>query len=375
MLTERVSHLSLLADEARTIATAKQALVEDLRFEHLGDNTDDVVWRFACKCYLEKGSDHVASFVKEHTRKPIEANCFIPVEHLGVETEMAFLGIRLLPTADVRIPMASGFFSLDAPVGCVAEVETCGTHYARMAARAREVAYHALRVLRVGLHEHLDIHDRQLRFELATSYAFDDRSKGWHQRDDAAYGLKIDDKLLALALEQPIAKLPANPTNDIEQKADLALRWMERASLAREPLVALLYLFFALEALLGDASEGLKAHGLAFRQALLSHAMTDEFTHPDKTYFLYDQVRSGAVHGERTPEVDWEVVDVFSFSVRRTLGQYLTLAGTLGIVRRAKLLRSLDEHLDRPQLEVWLRENAVAEAKWDEYFTNKKAAG
>jgi hypothetical protein len=44
---------------------------------------------------------------------------------------------------------------------------------------------------------------------------------------------------------------------------------MDRARFIGEPLVGLLALFFALEALPRDKSEGLKAYGLAFRQTML----------------------------------------------------------------------------------------------------------
>lgn len=61
---------------------------------------------------------------------------------------------------------------------------------------------------------------------------------------------------------------------------------MERARFTEERLVALLFLFFALESLLGK--RGPKAHGLAFPQAMLSHIVTGAFMHPDKTWCLYD---------------------------------------------------------------------------------------
>jgi len=52
------------------------------------------------------------------------------------------------------------------------------------------------------------------------------------------------------------------------------LGWIERAIFTDGPLVALLYRFFALEALLGDKSSGLKGEQLAFRRATLSRAVT-----------------------------------------------------------------------------------------------------
>jgi hypothetical protein len=86
--------------------------------------------------------------------------------------------------------------------------------------------------------------------------------------------------------------------SDIERKALVAVRWLDRAFLTGDELVALLYRFFALEALLGRKSEGLKAHGLALRQMVLAHAVTGSFPNPNATLLLYDKIRSGAVHGE-----------------------------------------------------------------------------
>jgi hypothetical protein len=346
-----------MADQVEALVRAQAALLEDLRFEHLGRKVDDIVWHFAADCYVDKGQDRVRSFVDQHGREPMDLVCYIPVENLKVAAETEMLGIRLLPVNDPRVPPARPEFSLEVPIGCVAAVGVRGTSYERMAQRARAVASHALRVLRVAPREHTGIHDRQLRFRLGIAYAFDERLSGWRQREDEAYELEFSGNLIELALAQPVARMPAEPTNDIQRKADLALRWMERAWFATEPLVALLYLFFALEALLGDKSEKLKAHGLAFQQAMLSHAVTGSFTHPNETYFLYDQVRSGAVHGEDAPEVSWDIVHSFAGDVRGALNQYLTYADEQGFQRRGRLLKALDEHPDRPQLVAWLRQN------------------
>jgi hypothetical protein len=89
---------------------------------------------------------------------------------------------------------------------------------------------------------------------------------GWGQRDDVAYDLTLSEDL-SLALGRPVAALPSQARNDIERKALLALRWLDKAFLTGDELEALLYRFFALEALLGDKSEGLKAHGLAVGQS------------------------------------------------------------------------------------------------------------
>lgn len=239
--------------------------------------------------------------------------------------------------------------------------------------QARDQVSHALRLLRIALREHPGIASVQLRFRLGLTYALDENIYGWIQREDAPAPLTLDGKLVELARDQPISVLPRQPLTDIDKKADLALRWMERAWVTGEPLVALLYLFFALEAMLGDRSEGLKAHGLAFRQTMLSHITTGGFSNPNRTWFLYDRVRSGAVHGEDAPLVNWDMVSSFRWVVRRALNQYVGLTQKNNIVKRGRLLRLLDEHADRPQLIAWLRRNGGP--IWNDYLDRLENAG
>lgn len=118
----------------------------------------------------------------------------------------------------------------------------------------------------------------------------------------------------------------------------------------------MLYRFFALEALLGDKSEGLKAHSLAFREMMLSHIISGGFRHPNRTFFFYDQIRSAAVHGEEAPAAAWRDATGFEWAVRDTLSNYLALARDRRIARRGKLLQTLDDHPDRPKLIAWLRQ-------------------
>lgn len=88
---------------------------------------------------------------------------------------------------------------------------------------------------------------------------------------------------------------------------------MEQAWLATDPLNRLLYLFFALECLLGDTSADEKAGLIALRRAVLSTAMGKGFVHPSTTYWLYDKVRSAAVRGSEPLEVS----DGDAFQVNR----------------------------------------------------------
>jgi hypothetical protein len=363
--TDPPQGIRLEADQAKALQTAIAAVLADPRFEHL-DRADDDIWHFVAECSLDK-KDHVNAFIKTHQKEPIDTICYIPVEFLTVNTEIEALGIRLLPVADTRIPPSKPRpgFNLDGPVGCVAAVNTRGTDYGRMAERAKTEASHSLRILRLGLREDHGINNKQLRFRLGTGYAFDDKLTGWNQRDEIAYDLTLGNDL-SLALSRPVAALSSKPRNDIERKALLALRWLDKAFFTGDELEALLYRFYALEALLGDKSEGLKSHGLAFREMMLSHLTTGGFRNPSVTWFLYDKIRSGAVHGEEVPELAWQVTSGVEWSVRDVLNQYLDFAKQHGLTRRGKLLKLLDEHPDRRALIAWLRQNAGAE--WAKYL-------
>jgi hypothetical protein len=363
--TDPPQEVRLVANQAKGFKAAVAALLADLRFEHL-DDAEDWVWSFVSECALHEG-DHVPAFIERHQKESIDAVCYMPVEYLSVKSEVEALGIRLLPADDPRVPPSKPrpMFNLEKPVGSVAAAEARGTNYGRMADRATVVASHALRVLRITLRENHGIHDRQLRFRLGTGYAFDDRLGGFSQRNDVAYDLTLGDDL-SLELSQPVADLPSQPRNDIERRALLALRWLDKAFLTADELEALLYRFYALEALLGDKAEGLKAHGLAFREMMLSHITTGGFRQPSITWFLYDKVRSGAVHGEEVPELSGRVTSGVEWSVRDVLNQYLSLAKKHGLTKRSQLLRLLDTHPDRPALVAWLRENGGPQ--WDKYL-------
>lgn len=243
----------------------------------------------------------------------------------------------------------------DKPTGCVAAVPVSGSHHGKMAERAKDQARHVLRGLRIALGGQVD--EQQLRFRLGTGYAFDKRLTGWERRKDEAYDVELPEDVLTDLLSNPVMAVPAEPGNDVERKATLAMKWMERACMTGDELVALLYRFFALEALLGDKSEGLKAHGLAFREMMLSHIVSGGFSHPNRTFFLYDEIRNAAVHGGDTPAVASEEATQFEWAVRDALSNYLKLARDQGIERRGKLLQVLDTHPDRAKTVAWLRQH------------------
>jgi hypothetical protein len=168
-------------------------------------------------------------------------------------------------------------------------------------------------------------------------------------------------------LASPVAGLPPTAAKkSINEKALLAVNWLDRAVFTPDPLVATLFRFFALEALLGDASEGLKNGLLALRQMTLSRIAQGYFRHPDDTFLQYDQMRSYAVHREIAPTVTPAQASDFAWAVRDTLDEYLAVASQSGFTKRRQLLDLLDNYPGRDALVTWIREHGSDE--WGQYL-------
>jgi len=363
LASSEVQTLYFVRDEVDAADKVTAALLDDLQFEHL-DRAEDKVRRFMAECWTDRSTDHVPLFVASHGAEVRKATCYIPVEFLSVTSVTEFPGVRLLPVDDPQVPPSAPGFVLDKPTGCVAAVEVEGSSFARMADRARDRVNHLLRAMRIA--QSGRVHGFQLRFRIGIGYAFDDRLRGWNRRDDEAYELTLTEQVANELLSHPAMSVPMSKRSDVEDKAALAMGWMERACLTGDNLIAMLYRFFALEALLGDKSEGLKAHGLAFREMMLSHVIEDGFRHPNATFFYYDQIRSVAVHGGQAPDVPPKVASQFEWAVRDALINYLALARQQGFSKRGKLLQFLDQHPDKPKLLTWIRDHGGPD--WDKFL-------
>jgi hypothetical protein len=225
-----------------------------------------------------------------------------------------------------------------------------------MESRAREEANHALRLMRIAFRAERALIEKQLRFRLGESYAFDTGDvAGWHTRSDIAYGLEAVQDLVDLAAGQSIASAPATPVTDIDRRVDVAIRWMERATFEGDRLLGILFLFFALESLIGDKSGELKAEALSCRQMMLSHIVDARFTNPITTFDLYQVTRSDAVHGEVISEVEEVEYTRFSTVMLRTLEQYIEIANREGFTKRKQLRKFLDKHADQTLLINWIK--------------------
>jgi hypothetical protein len=355
--------LYLTVSESRLLRDAVVAVLQDPVFEHLDKQAEDAVWRLAARASLVAKGDLVDDFVAEHAQSVVRLTCYIPIECLKVVEHRRLAQLSLLPVDDADVQSLG--LDLTHPIGSVAAVPVEGTHYGWMSDRAKAEVDHQLRVVRIALRADQFVQDRQLRFRRGTGYSFGGGLTGWTLTDDASWELTVDDDLEQLAGADPLATLAGPADTDIARKGALALRWLERSWLVSDQLESLLFSFFALEALLGDQSEKLKARGLAFRRAMLSVATRGSFADPNTTYFLYDRVRSAAVRGGQPPEVDTRTASQFKYDARRALVEYLEYARDQGLARRGKLLQSLDSHAERPALVNWLREHGGP--AWDDF--------
>ena len=367
LATSEAKALYFQRDDVDAADAAVAALLDDLRFEHL-DRAEEKVRRFMVDCWADRSADHVPLFVGEYAADVRTAMCYIPVEYLSVGAVTEFPKVQLLPVDDPRIPSPSPWFVLDKPTGCVAAVEVEGSNLGPMADRARNRVNHLLRAIRIARARYIAA--RQLRFHIGIGYAFDDRLSGWNRSDDDAYELTLTEQAAAEVMSHPAMSVPMFERSDIEEKAAIAMGWMERAYLTGDNLVAMLYRFFALEAILGDKSEGLKAHGLAFREMMLSHIIDGGFRHPNATFYDYEQIRSVAVHGGQAPDVPKDVADKFEWAVRDALANYLVLARQNDFKRKGKLLQFLDQHPDKPELLEWIRD--CGGPRWGKFLDDSK---
>ena len=355
--SEPAAELPLTSANLAAMKAAEDAIAADERFEYLAP-AEDLIREFAADCAADRQADHVRAFMERHGRDVSKRVCYFGVEFLRVSQAAEVAGIRLLPLDDPEIPDTNPLFKADQSIASFAAVPVTGTDDVQMAARARKLAEHALRVLRVALRQSSHgLNPQQLRFRLGTSHAFAEGAGGWQMHDGVAYPLDLLSDLTPILAAAVAGLPPTAPKKSINEKALLAVEWLDRAVFTSDALVATLFRFFALEALLGDASDRLKSGPLALRQMTLSRIATGVFRHPDDTFLQYDEVRSYAVHGEIAPTVTPQQASHFAWAVRDTLDQYLTVANKHGFTRRRQLLDLLDGYPGRDELITWIREH------------------
>lgn len=364
LAAEGARQLVLTAAEKKGLEELEDLLVADPRFEHLARRGRPQLIDFAARVLLEPGTDQVARFIEANARTPQERICHFPVEllRLGEATEVA--GVSLIPggeggTEDLEIAVAP-------EVGTVAAVPVLGTNQELMVERARAQAEHALRILRISLREDRMVHAYQLRFRLGDHYAFESGVGGWKGAPDAGWELELDPAHLRLASQAPFWEAPLRPQSRLERRVDRAMRWIEQAFLVGDPLLELLFCFFCLEALLGDRSDGLKGQSLAFRRALLGSVTKGRFANPNRLAFLYEEVRSAAVHGSEPPSIDAKMLVAFASDTRLALVEYVEYAQEKGMGQASEVFAALEADPKRALLIKGLREKEPDD--WAEFL-------
>ena len=151
---------------------AQEALVDDLRFEYLA-KPEAQVGEFVADCVFRPKEVNIDAFVVTHAREPDTKICYLPIESLKVEAPLEVIGLTLLPPDDESLPPAKLLFDPRSPAGSVARVAVTGTNTTFMVKRARDEVTHALRVMRIAFRAEGGLNERQLRFRLGTTYAFD----------------------------------------------------------------------------------------------------------------------------------------------------------------------------------------------------------
>lgn len=357
LATDDLRQISLNNEDADRLAETLDALAVDMCFEHLDERSaDDLLWRLACNAHVNRRTDHVASFVMAHAREPKSVDVFFTVRHLEVIEEFEVLKVTFLPATSILVP-APDDLATEPHVRGILRAAAVGTDPRRIVERARGEAQEALRVLRNGLRTTvMGAPDRQLRFSLGERYAFaDSRRAGWQLADDAAWELAVNAEMVARATSAPTARLNVAAGTDVETHVHTAIVWADRSLMTADPLMRVLYLFFALEALVGDRGSGEKARRITFRRAILDHATREGFRNPHVTYALYDEVRSAAVHGGRPPEVTNRDASGLDSDVRAALDQLLEYAAAIGETKHSRVMQALDRHSDADELVEWLR--------------------
>lgn len=220
-------------------------------------------------------------------------------------------------------------------------------------AKARKLAEDALARLRLALDEARDVHQNQVRFVLDGVKWIPGGTMGWALTGPVAFSLNIveTDPMLERVMANQFLDLPLFPANDVEQRAARAVEWLDRAYKESDEMIQVLHRFSALESILGDQSDGLKAHALAIRRATLAFETDGMFRHPSRLFELYDEVRSYAVHGEKIERpLEADEASKFGWDTREAVAQFIRYAAENGLTKRREVRAALDTSESRSNI-------------------------
>jgi hypothetical protein len=335
---------------------AGAAVRDDLRLEHIGDSIDDEVWRFACLSYLGRSEDQVSAFLAKFDQEPFAEPTLFPVHGLSVDQPFDFAGVTFLPLTPDLVPACS---DLDEDPACrsLIQIEAVGTKKDAMVDRARLKARHALRVLRVALRRHFGMGSFELRFRLGYRATVGQTYSEWSLPSSLGFALDLETGSLETVAADALTAIMHYTRHDIEKRVVLALKWLERARFEDDLTVACLYLFFALEALLGNRGAEEKGSHLCFYRVVLGEVSGYGFRHPFETYLLYADVRSKAVHGSEAAPVSEDAVRRLEADVYAALYELVDFTRANNMAHHFKFLEALRTHEKAPKVVTWLEAN------------------
>ena len=175
---------------------------------------------------------------------------------------------------------------------------------------------------------------------------------GWQRRPGEPITFQLNDQLVELAKSPPVADLWERGPNDVERRASRALAWWERSFSATDPVIKIVFLFAALEAILGNRNEGIKSDDLAMHRAALSEALDEGFS----SLAAHLTCTSMSVRWRSTAKSRWLSLvtkrRAFEWDIRRAINEYLRFAQRLQLTKRKQVRGELEAK--RVEIEAWL---------------------
>lgn len=293
------------------------------------------------------------------------------VDHLGTTVPQVVGDVEFLALPDESTDDGK-HLRRDEATGCVAQVRVTGTDPQRATERGRDRVRHALAVLRVSFAKaERGFHPNQLRFRLGQMYIID-QGHGFSRQRNAAFPITFDRPMKKALPNLEIISIPFDGKTDIQKRLALAVSWIDAAHMDASPIHRVGFLFTALEAMLGDQSEGLKAPALVFYRTALGHAVKGMFPDPYRLYYLYDQVCSYTTHGEAA-EVTDDDVSYLDWNIRETMFELVSFCNEHNLTKRSQVRRELLKGgVDQLTLD-FLRSNGPSEW-WADWTPGPKPA-
>ncbi|MFJ3896843.1 hypothetical protein [Streptomyces sp. NPDC090083] len=354
LATEEAKMLHVGPAVSGQITELVEALLADLRFEHLSKDADKRVWRFVCQSALDRSTDHVAGFLFDNQKELRSLSIRFGIDHLEIGESFTLADVEFLPLPEGDTKDGD-FFRHNENCGSVARVKATGTASDRMVMRAREHVAHAVRILRVSLAQQGLFHSMQLRFRVGEEYIIEERGRGFQRHVDAPTTLGLPKPPGEILANFSFLSVPHGNASKMQRQAALALKWLDEAQIATDPFHRVSFIFSALEAMLGDKSGGLKSRPLVFYRTTLGHTVTGSFPDPKRLYYLYDKVRSYVVHGEFPEFFTNDDVEFLERNIRKAFFELVDFYESRNIKTRAAVRAALREEAKNHLALDWLK--------------------